>query len=88
MMEAVSTSETPINFYQTTRCNIPEDSHLQLKMNCKGCGRKRPKPNLKYYRVICLEGLRKIMKKFLELYLHSLKYLHGMAVKQMGNFAF
>jgi hypothetical protein len=25
--EAVSTSETLINFYETTRCNIPEDSH-------------------------------------------------------------
>jgi hypothetical protein len=28
MMEAVSTSETSVNFYQTTRRNIPEDSHL------------------------------------------------------------
>jgi hypothetical protein len=28
MMEAVSTSETSINFYQTTIRNIPEDSHL------------------------------------------------------------
>jgi glycyl-tRNA synthetase alpha subunit len=28
MMEAVSTSETSVNFYQTTRGNIPEDSHL------------------------------------------------------------
>jgi hypothetical protein len=28
MMEAVSTSETPVNFYKTTRCNIPDDSHL------------------------------------------------------------
>jgi hypothetical protein len=28
MMEAVSTSETPVNFYQTTLRNIPEDSHL------------------------------------------------------------
>jgi hypothetical protein len=27
MMEAVSTSKTSINVYQTTRCNIPEDSH-------------------------------------------------------------
>jgi hypothetical protein len=27
MMEAVSTSETSVNFYQTTRSNIPEDSH-------------------------------------------------------------
>jgi hypothetical protein len=30
MMEAVSTSETPVNFYQTTLCNIPENSHLQI----------------------------------------------------------
>jgi hypothetical protein len=29
MMEAVSTSETSVNFYQTTRRNNPEDSHLQ-----------------------------------------------------------
>jgi hypothetical protein len=25
IMEAASTSETSVNFYQTTRCNIPED---------------------------------------------------------------
>jgi hypothetical protein len=29
MMEAASTSETLVNFYQTTRLNIPEDCHLQ-----------------------------------------------------------
>jgi hypothetical protein len=28
MMEAVSTSEMSVNFYQTTWRNIPEDSHL------------------------------------------------------------
>jgi hypothetical protein len=28
MMETVSTSETSVNFYQTARRNIPEDSHL------------------------------------------------------------
>jgi hypothetical protein len=28
VMEAVSTSETPVNFYQNTRRNIPEDSHI------------------------------------------------------------
>jgi hypothetical protein len=28
MMEAVSTSETSVNIYQTTRRNIPEDSNL------------------------------------------------------------
>jgi hypothetical protein len=28
MMEAVSSSETSINIYQSTRHNIPENSHL------------------------------------------------------------
>jgi hypothetical protein len=28
MMEAASTSETSVNFYQATWCNNPEDSHL------------------------------------------------------------
>jgi hypothetical protein len=31
MMEAACTSETLVNFYQTTQCNNPEDSHLQSK---------------------------------------------------------
>jgi hypothetical protein len=30
MIKAVSTSETSVNFYQTTRCNNPEDKHFQL----------------------------------------------------------
>jgi hypothetical protein len=29
MMEAIRTSETSVNFYQTARRNIPEDSHLE-----------------------------------------------------------
>jgi hypothetical protein len=28
MTDAVSSSETSVNIYQTTRCDIPEDSHL------------------------------------------------------------
>jgi hypothetical protein len=28
MMDVISTSETLVNFYQTTRRNIPEDSYL------------------------------------------------------------
>jgi hypothetical protein len=33
MMEAVNTSETSVSIYQTTRRNIPEDSHLhRLRM--------------------------------------------------------
>jgi hypothetical protein len=31
MMEAASTSETSVNFYHTTRSNIPEDSHLHIR---------------------------------------------------------
>jgi hypothetical protein len=30
-MEAASTSETSVKFYQTTRRNNPEDSHLQTR---------------------------------------------------------
>jgi hypothetical protein len=30
MMEAVSSSETSVNIYQTTRRNIPEDSYIQV----------------------------------------------------------
>jgi hypothetical protein len=29
-MEAVSFCETSVNFYETTRRNIPEDSHVYL----------------------------------------------------------
>jgi hypothetical protein len=31
MMEAVSTSETSVDFYQTTRRNIPKDSHFHIR---------------------------------------------------------
>jgi hypothetical protein len=31
MMEAARTSETLVNFYQTTQCYNPEDSHLQYR---------------------------------------------------------
>jgi hypothetical protein len=31
MIEAANTSETSVNFYQTTRRNIPEDSHLHTR---------------------------------------------------------
>jgi hypothetical protein len=30
-MKAVTTSETSDNFYRTTQCSIPEDSHLQVR---------------------------------------------------------
>jgi hypothetical protein len=30
MTEAVSKSETSVNFYETTQRNIPEDSHIFL----------------------------------------------------------
>jgi hypothetical protein len=31
MMEAASTPETSVSFYQTTRRNNPEDSHLHTR---------------------------------------------------------
>jgi hypothetical protein len=31
MMEAVITSDISLNFYETTRHNIPEDSHLHTR---------------------------------------------------------
>jgi hypothetical protein len=31
MTEAVSYSETSVSIYQTKRCNIPEDCHLQFQ---------------------------------------------------------
>jgi hypothetical protein len=31
MMEAVSISDTSVNFYETTRFNIPEDSHFHTR---------------------------------------------------------
>jgi phage regulator Rha-like protein len=31
MMEAENTSETSVNFYQTTRRNNPEDSHFYTR---------------------------------------------------------
>jgi hypothetical protein len=35
MMEAVSTSETSVNLYDTTQSNIPEDCHLKMHGNKK-----------------------------------------------------
>jgi hypothetical protein len=31
MIEATSSSETSVNFYQTTRCYNPEASHLHIR---------------------------------------------------------
>jgi hypothetical protein len=33
MMEAARTSETLVNFYQTTRCYNPEDSNLEVSVS-------------------------------------------------------
>jgi hypothetical protein len=43
IMEAASTSETSVNFYQTTRRNNPEDSHLHT----------RRRENLKFRYLFC-----------------------------------
>jgi hypothetical protein len=37
MMEGTSTSGMSPNFYQTTQCNIPEDSLLQQENMCVKC---------------------------------------------------
>jgi cell division protein FtsL len=37
MMEAVSTSETSVNVFHTTRRNIPEESHLQFNVCLLQC---------------------------------------------------
>jgi hypothetical protein len=42
MMEAVSTSETSVNFYQTTQRNIPEDSHLHTRHRKNLKSKKNP----------------------------------------------
>jgi hypothetical protein len=34
IMEAVSTSETSVNFHETTRCSISEDDHLYVLFVC------------------------------------------------------
>jgi hypothetical protein len=43
MMEAITSYETSVNIYQTTQCNIPEDSHLHT----------RHYENLKSHQVCC-----------------------------------
>jgi hypothetical protein len=44
MMEAASTSETSVNFYQTTWCNNPEDRHLHAYCH----------ENVKSYILLCI----------------------------------
>jgi hypothetical protein len=37
-METVSTSEMSVNFYESTRCNTSEDSHLEVEEDMEGNG--------------------------------------------------
>jgi hypothetical protein len=48
-MDEVSTSETSINFYESIRDNIPEDSPFRLK--------KLPNPKIHINSDLCLQGL-------------------------------
>jgi hypothetical protein len=57
MMEAARTSETLVNFYQTTRRYNPEDSHLRT--HCR--------ENLKSYFIFKRFVEVKIMKKLNEI---------------------
>jgi hypothetical protein len=56
MMEAASTSETSVNFYQTTRRNNPEDSHLH-STGMSGQHFPRNGSAMKYQRSWLLPGL-------------------------------
>jgi hypothetical protein len=52
MMEAASTSETSVNFYQTTLRNSPEDSHLHTR------SRENLKSHLAYFITPPANGIR------------------------------
>jgi hypothetical protein len=50
MMEAVSTSETSVSFYETTRHNIPEDSHLLVMLIVQSA---QCKPEFSFVNTFC-----------------------------------
>jgi hypothetical protein len=55
MMEAATTSETSVNFYQTTRCYNPDDSYLHTHR----------RENLKSYTVMNLRVLNELDKRLI-----------------------
>jgi hypothetical protein len=60
MMEAESTSETSVNFYQTTRRNNPEDSHLHThrrEKNLKYHNDVKSLYVLKFIKLICAQSV-------------------------------
>jgi hypothetical protein len=57
MTEAESTSETSVTFYQTTRRNNPEDSHLQLLLN------KPPSLTILIFAQYCKKNSRSLFGK-------------------------
>jgi hypothetical protein len=54
MMEAARTSETLVNFYQTTRLYNPEDSHLRTHR------RENLKSNIDFFTVVNTSNLTQI----------------------------
>jgi hypothetical protein len=54
MMEAASTSETSVKFYQTTRHNNPEDSHLPFVVYiCPAAAFMKPEVSLPFFITFC-----------------------------------
>jgi hypothetical protein len=65
-MEAARTSETSVNFYQTTRCYNPEDSHLHTHR----------RENLKSYKI---EMARQLLAESSSIMFHQNRFIQAEA---------